>query len=1533
MALYLDELPEAETYTPTSVGQKTTPGVATLDEVRDIEDTRPVSRDEFDLADLSFTAEEITELKAKGKIGWFEQFSRMKGAEKIPVLGMGAALYDAASMRRAFGRLQADDYKGDNELRAADIETARKAIRYHAEEQIRGSSFGAGFVEGVTALPGYAVEFALSALVGAPGGAAAGRLAIQAGAKQIASHAVRRAVVTGARWAGRATMGATIAQAPRIVAKTYENEAQLNLQVTDRGLQLTEQARSKPATSFLKAWGDTVIDQFTEEAGGIIFNPALKKLGAMKAMEPIMERLVDIYKKLPGNRSVSYLFTKAGWNGFIEEIGEEVLADQLRAVTSTNNPFADEAIRQEGRDPNALLDRMFAAIPDGDELAVMMGVLAVPGATKVGLSAGLNAWMDYRAKKEATGILKDEAVPETKALGKDVQWRDIVEEVAVEATQPMANVELSEAEMAAVKVARRSGEVSTREFKEADVQTKLELLIKGRTADLDRQRSEIETRMGNLEVDIANLNKIERPDVVILSGKQRELETLSKQLMSVHAQIADTIDVAAEDLKKMEGENIQLKGSSLEVLRKTARQVGERMERAKVEAVFRNNALSETERRTALIRYLQARLPGKENAAARDKYALRAAKGMSEKQLQKMFSEIEGIRETVMAKQLRQDAEKLVERMRSKIIEGKEKGVFGNATLQKMADELIAAVGRSKVEAEQAVAEAIRGIEMNISLGQSESEETEELRYKALVNHLVGGLEGRNASQLEDAIRFLTKELANLLTGRDVTRELKKAQRRALKAVFVSEINRNAAKEKTVWQRIKKTTATALQLAFGFSSLRLAQMVDALGDQNDNSALRKYLVNDLANISRRRAAVRMIMERAFREEMTRIYGIPLKNDGQYSKFIASRMSTKPSTDADTAPFIASFVNNRGEQVDMKVSRWETIYWAAVAYVRKGEVDPRAMEIFTNENQLGAIRQQVSREFPELAEADLDAAVASRAKEELRGNAIPSDVMARMVDQLTAKDWRMVEQTRRIFSSFWPLINPVYSRAMGIDLGQIEDYIPWIRKPGAQEQVEQTFKWAAMVESLQTPFPKSTHVRLKESSAPFSQIGLPEVMHGFTTEMSHWIATHDVLARMAWLVKDADLAMAVNRATGGVLDTREGWTKSEYMKWMEYHLKGIASQGRTDHGVNAPWLNWYRRMNARAQLAQPKQFPMQAVSALLAIGPIGHLKFAAGLASFLRDPQGAIKLLSQAPSLSYRYQNIMIEMREIADEVAKNKKNFALRTLPDHYIFFFTQVGDRSAIMLGGWTVFKAKYDETKDIGRAYEAFDEFVFTLQQSSEREQLPVLVTAGGWKQLFQFLSGPAQTSQYVYKVMGEAAKNPSNENIARAARTFVLMFGYLPAARFAVSTAMLPPSDDDEDEDKWKKRLVAEMMQGPFSGLYALGHAVNLLAGLITGEQGFPIESSTLDAMDKTKKALVTAVRKVIDGEDEGYDEEEIYKAISKATKKTLGLTGGVPSEIIDSIEGLYKYSSGDWAAADIPGLFYGHSIELMELQRGY
>ncbi len=1646
---FLDEVPNETAPASLPQGAKPTPKALSLDEVNAISDMREVSTKDFDISSLAFSQIEAEDLRAKGRIGVFEQWNRTSKLEKIPFAGMGSSVHDAWTFHTSYDRLRKDEYT-DEGLRAQDIEVVKKSLRYAAEEQIRGVSIAGRIADGVTSMPAYAVEFMASLAAGAPGGAAIARGVAQAGVKKISQEALKKAILTGVEWGGSAAIGATLVQSPRIFGKTLDNERQMNLMPTDKGFELTKQVQSAPVSSFLKAWGDTVIDQFSEEAGGYVFSPALKSVGASKFLKPVMDKMTGLFKKLHPNEAVSNLFKKGRWDGFISEIGEEVLADEIKSVTNVFD--------YDSKDGDTFLDKVYAAIPKGDNLAVLMGTLAVPGVVKAGASAaihgGAEALYSYQQAKKDKRLEPEQADVE-KAFGKGAKWEDIVASVTEEAIAPLPQMELTQEEIASLTVANRSGLakfekskpiperqlppeiVNSKEFQEGDETRKLELLTSGRLKNISDQRDVVSDEIDRLETELKGLRKtgtgrrekvgqktdrirstselviedlgrlLEQkvqlkdlrsvikntkqslkdevsPDMrsqlsdmlvaaqeeldyrkrtktseavfnavtkeklrglisssrVLLSeiektegaqkeaesktvwGKQEQLVTLTKQLVLLNQEadflVADTAETLAE-------EDVTVKGKSLSGLTKKAREVGARMEQARVTAVIRNKQASAEERRTALVRYLQARLPGKDDANVRGKYAA-AAKGVTEKQLQDIFEDIEGIRNTVMAKQLKARANELVEKMKPVIEEGVKKGRFKNTNISAMAQEVIEAVSRSAKEVEQTIAETVRAIERNIDMGEGESAQTELLRYRAMINYIVGGIEQRSVDQLEDAIRALTKQLALFRTGRDQVVVLKDAQRKAFKASLLAAVAKPRKRE-TLPQKVMSAVKSGIENTFAYSALPLAGLVKNLS--GTAGAWDRMLVNPLEEISRRKAALRMYMERPFRQAMERIYKPKGETKWNYTKFLLSKMQIQPTDDPESKPFLRTVALNNGKMKKFVLSRWDVLYKYAVCYQEPGIVDPLAMETMTNENQVASIRRQVGMDqaFPD--EASKEAEIARRISEGVRGNAIPSDILDTMFDDLTENDKKFSMETRRIFTSFWPLINPVYSRATGIDMTQIDSYMPWIKKPGQQQLAEEMITWGAMIEAHTTPFPSSTKERVSTSRAAFAEVGLPEVFHNFTNSMSHWIATHDITSRMQWLLKDGDIREAINAATDGVYNERDGrWENGSYIKWMDYHLKGIVSQGRTDAVTEAPFMGVIRRNISRANLADVKQAPLQLSSALAAIASVGHRSFASGLVSFFKDPGAAISLMERAPSLDNRYQNILIDMREVQDQLLRQKGKWYDRLLPDHYVFFATQLGDRAAIYVGGWTVFKEAYDRTKDLKKAYDAFDTFVLTLQQSSLREQQAAILT-GPYRMMFQFLSSPSQYTRVVYEAWADMIKKPDAKSMQKWARVMAVMFVYLPTARAAVASAFLPPADDEDAEDKRRARLLADVISGPFGGLWILGHLVSLAAGMITGETGFPIEPPTFSVMDKTKQQLSDAIRKSM---DEDAEFEEIIDAFIKAGKSTVGLTAGIPNEIVDIADGLMKYSAGDFTAQDIPGLFYGHSVSLMELERG-
>ena len=1623
MVIRLDELPPESAVSPLPEGAKAPTTSVRLDDLNAMQDGQKVQQEDFDLSNLSFTEAEANVLKAKGKIGHFEQAVRMKKMEKVPVVGLPFLLYEAAAVQRSFTRLQKDEYGDNDELRVKDMETAEKAIKYAGEEQLRGFTWGGQVVEGAAQLPAYMVEFALSKFFADPGATTAARFT----AKQLLKMGVKKGAQKFAAGATKMATAAAIRTgtvfAPRVATGFYEQEAALNLTPTDKGLQLNEQVQSAPVTSFMKALGDVYIEVFSEEAGKYIFNPAFKKMGSAKFLAGTGKVIKDMFKKLHPLESVGKLFTKTGWDGFIPEVLEEVWGDQMRAFFNVEDFGSD----------GGTLDRMIAAVPSGDELAVMMGVLAVPGATHLGMQQGFAALNRYQQAKKKAGV------PEARTKAQEILREEVdpVERAVEDATAPLPQVELSKEELEQLTIKKREGGVefdaskpaperkvvdeitSSKEFKEADREKQMELLIRGRTAELDVQRTAIEKEMTALEKDVKQLQKSEdKTAAKVVEQKQKQLVSLSKQLMSVHAQLSDVTDSTAEELAR---EKLVLPGETLETLRGRARKVGERMARSETETVFRNEKAQAEERRTALVKYLQARLPGPENAKLREKFTLRAAKDMTEAKLQKFFAEVEKLRETVRAKQLRQRATSITERMRSKVVNGVKRGAFANANIQRLADEVIRVASLSRPDAEKELADVHNQIVKLLELGEGQSEAADELRYRADILSKISGLEQRNADELETAIDAISRQLAQFQTGRDVVKELRKAQRKAEEVSTVSEIKKVSWEPKSGIGKIFKKASRGISSFFEFSAFNLGEFWGNLGGGKEGSFIDRMVVQPLKKISRNTAAIQIAMDRKVRQAMLDIYEIPMQNTRKYVKFLTERMSIEPSDDPNVSPYIATVVLNNGETKQFKMSRWDVLYWYASAYQGEGVQDAEAYETLTGENELAAIRTQAElegsgakqtsdledlREIVDMmsfaepnplvddgeggsgktrlggghiaqflrgektavvevilqkmeagkeltekqneklqellsgyrtevlgqenaTEDSIDDKVAERAKG-IKGNAIPAEVLENMFADLTPQDRQFAMEMRKIFTSFWPLINPVYARATGVDMTNIESYMPRIKKTASVKSVQDLLTEYSMIEAHVTPFPGSTKERRTTSTAPFAQIGMMDVFMGFRDIMSHWIATHDITARMQGYLRNRAVRDAINEATDGVQDKATGeWRDGSYVKMMDFHLKGLASRGRTDNNIRPPAMDLLRRNLSRSVLAKPKQFVLQLSSAFTAIQSIGHVNFVKGIASFMRDPAGANKLLSKALSQHNRYKNIMIEMKEIQDLIRLQRTRFRDKfNWFDKYAFMFVRGGNRGGILIGGWAVFKEAYDRTNNIDTAYEAFDNFVLNSQQSALREQQSA-ATVGPQRYLFQFISAVSQFARQYHRSWTKMIKDPSAKNVQQWARTMVIFHVYIPAARWAISQIGVPPPEDEEDEAKRLAMLGAQMMTGPFAGLWILGDIGSFAAQAITGYKGFDSGPAVVQAMNKAKKTTAKAIRKAF---EEDVELEDVMKQVFKAGKQDVGLTTGMPSGIIDSIQALYLHSEGEWDPVDTPGLLYGQSVEMINYHRG-
>jgi hypothetical protein len=277
-------------------------------------------------------------------------------------------------------------------LRSRDVQRVERWLLERQEVAERGQTFGARVFDGASYLPGWMIEFALTGGLGKLGSQTAQEVAartLQGYAKTTGGQMVLKA----AGWTGgaitRASLGLPHRVAEeilerRIPAITIGENAELSIGV----------APESWATSIAKGWGSVVIEAATETAGTSLAAgakwTARQSLGRLPFGRQFYGQVRQAWLALHPEEGaaaafVERFFTRTGYDGILEELGEERLNTILSALAETENYTQEE-------NPSAL-DNLAAGLAEDlklKNLAVEATVLAVPGAAKlaVGAAAG-----------------------------------------------------------------------------------------------------------------------------------------------------------------------------------------------------------------------------------------------------------------------------------------------------------------------------------------------------------------------------------------------------------------------------------------------------------------------------------------------------------------------------------------------------------------------------------------------------------------------------------------------------------------------------------------------------------------------------------------------------------------------------------------------------------------------------------------------------------------------------------------------------------------------------------------------------------------------------------------------------------------------------------------------------------------------------------------------------------------------------------------------------------------------------------------
>lgn len=340
------------------------------------------------LAQSRFTPEQIAEFKAN-PITWGQAQNYLDFSDVLPGGGVAKG-YELIKANQAAGKLE----RGE-ELSPAEQQLLYGIVDKNLEMNLRGFTVGGGIKYYGLQMPAFMTEFILSGGIG--------KLAEQGAVKSTEALAIKGIENSAIRSLGNATVKAVGATA-NITARTavmpslylpQYGERRLNdeVSITDKGDLLMKQSEESPAKSALMAFAYSSANVASELAGGplqkyvtgpimaSVKTPLIAAIDKVPAI--VREGLYNAYKTLKPNAKVADAFTAAGWNGMLNELGENRIQDVLNATIG-----AASGDKQKG--PKTFDEYLDMLTPSKDQLLTEAGIIAIAGGVKTSADISLN---------------------------------------------------------------------------------------------------------------------------------------------------------------------------------------------------------------------------------------------------------------------------------------------------------------------------------------------------------------------------------------------------------------------------------------------------------------------------------------------------------------------------------------------------------------------------------------------------------------------------------------------------------------------------------------------------------------------------------------------------------------------------------------------------------------------------------------------------------------------------------------------------------------------------------------------------------------------------------------------------------------------------------------------------------------------------------------------------------------------------------------------------------------------------------------
>nr|DAE29414.1 MAG TPA: crystallin beta/gamma motif-containing protein [virus sp. ctd0M1] len=388
------------------------------------------------------------------------------------------------------------------------------------------------------------------------------------------------------------------------------------------------------------------------------------------------------------------------------------------------------------------------------------------------------------------------------------------------------------------------------------------------------------------------------------------------------------------------------------------------------------------------------------------------------------------------------------------------------------------------------------------------------------------------------------------------------------------------------------------------------------------------------------------------------------------------------------------------------------------------------------------------------------------------------------DELTTDDLAVADAIFKFYNENYERFNAFYEEHFGMSLPKSKYYTPRAMSvDGVTIDDKTTHGYASFSGAKKRVAVAGTGV--------INIQGAFRALNKYINQQNHYMGYMDKLTDINAVLANKDVKNIINSLFG-----------TEMNKRIAYEINNLANNGNDKVDAWGKFWNKLRANYAKSVLAVKPSLAIKQLTSFPAYWEnVGTKDFIAGVADFFAHPKEAIKTLGGTTLMKTRGTDIIRDFDQISksDLFTKMKKAKGKIKWND-LLMFNIKFGDRGAIYMGGWALYKSELNKNLKAGmsekeakaKALEAFERITDETQQSGRLSQQSYMQSNSALRAFTMFTSSQ---NQYLRKeinaIRGLATGRMSK---AKAAKTIFIYHVLLPVFFQVVSDGFRWDKDND-------------------------------------------------------------------------------------------------------------------------------------------